>query len=115
MEFECPRRRHHSGQERGPRGRKACQMRELPNTWIDGNVRQIHQGFAVCKIVGKFSKPMEMASKVYETAQTALLAAEKLGPDFAAFRVHKSGSELRPFERIQRQDLPIVVSSSPRR
>ena len=90
-------------------------MKELPYSWAIGNDRQTHRGFAVYKIIGNLDKPMEMVSKIYESAQTAFDAAEKWGPGFAAFRVRKSGGNLSPLERIRQDDLPVTVSLNPRR
>jgi hypothetical protein len=52
---------------------------ELPHTWETlGRVRDIHLGFAVHKVIGKFNKPMERIARIYETADRAVKEAEDL-------------------------------------
>lgn len=82
---------------------------ELPHTWLVGNDRAVHDGFAVFKM-GKLSKPMDLVGAVGESAREAVERAEKLGAGYAAFRVFRStkiGGQ--PKEMIQRENLPVRV------
>ena len=82
---------------------------KIPHTWLVGNDRMTHEGFAVFKIV-KLNKPMEIIGSINELAEEAVESAEKLGDGYAAFRVFKSTKLVRqPKEMIQRQDLPVYV------
>ncbi len=90
-------------------------MKELLHTWNVGRSRYTHAGFAVHKIIGRLNKPKEMIGRIYESAEKAVDAAERLGAGYAAFRVHKSKSRFEPRELIQRKDLPVTVSLNPQR
>ena len=82
---------------------------DIPHTWLVGNDRALHDGFAVFKI-GKLSKPMDLVGPVGESARDAVERAEKLGDGYAAFRVFrlmKLGGQ--PKELIQRENLPVRV------
>lgn len=84
-------------------------MKELPSTYDVGNVRYIHRGFRVHKIVGKFKNPMEPVGKVYDNPETALKALDGLGDGYAMFRIVHSTSGDEPRELIARTDLPVRV------
>lgn len=85
-----------------------CLMRQLPNTWMVGTKRAVHQGFAVYK-VGPLNRPMDKLSQTYASAEEAVKAAEKFGVGYAAFRTYKCVSDETPFEMIRGQDLPVTV------
>jgi hypothetical protein len=75
-----------------------------------GKVQSTHAGFRVHKIIGKFNRPADEVGRLYESAQAAIEAAERLGDEYAAFRVVKVRSSLEPKEMIRRGDLPITIS-----
>ncbi|WP_314959013.1 hypothetical protein [Bradyrhizobium cosmicum] len=82
---------------------------EIPHTWLIGNDRAIHEGFAVFKM-GKLSRPMDLVGAICESARDAIERAEKLGDGYAAFRVFKSAKiGGQPKEMIQRGNLPVSV------
>ena len=82
---------------------------KIPHTWLVGNDRMIHDGFAVFQL-GKLNKPMDIIGPIGESAEKVVESAEKLGDGYAAFRVFKSTKLARqPKEMIQRHDLPIYV------
>ena len=85
-------------------------MKQLPNTWTTGKVRSTHGGFRVHRIIGKLGQPGDQVGRVYESAEAAVVAAERLGDGYAAFRVVKIGSSLEPREMIRRSDLPILIN-----
>jgi hypothetical protein len=87
-------------------------VRQLINTWTTGKVRSIHEGFRVHRIIGKSNRPGDEVGRVYESAETAIETAERLGEGYAAFRVAKVGSSLEPKELIRRSDLPITVNQN---
>jgi hypothetical protein len=82
---------------------------KIPHTWLVGNDRMIHEGFAVFKL-GALNKPMEIVGPINESAEKVVERAEKLGDGHAAFRVFKSTKFVRqPKEMIQRLDLPLYL------
>lgn len=83
-------------------------MRQLPNTWMVGAKRALHQGFAVYK-VGPHNRPMDKVSQTHVSAVEAVKAAEKCGVGYAAFRTYKCDSNETPLEMIRGQDLPVTV------
>jgi hypothetical protein len=90
-------------------------MRDLPFTWTIGKTRCTHEGYAAHKIVGKFNKPMERVSDVFESPDKAIGAAERLGEGYAAFRIVRVGDSLEPKEPIRRDELPVTVSLNPKK
>jgi hypothetical protein len=90
-------------------------MKVLVHSWEVGRNRYSHAGFAVHKVIGTQNKPMERVGRIYELAEKAVEAAERLGRGFAAFRVYRSisGKGVEPRELIEREDLPVTVSHNP--
>jgi hypothetical protein len=88
-------------------------MRVLPALYHFGKATFVHDGYAVVELIGRMKKPASVVSK-YRQAEHAVSAAEKLGPNYAAFRMvldTKSGTE-EPQERMERADLPVSISHS---
>jgi hypothetical protein len=92
-------------------------MTWLPHTWTVGRTRYIHLGFAIHKVIGKFNKPMEQVSRIYDTANEAIKAADDLQAaennvtQYRAFRIARSSSgQDEPNTMVKSGDLPIHVS-----
>ena len=84
-------------------------MKELPQTYLIGKIRQIHAGFAVHKVIGRMAKPMEQVGPIRESADDAVEAAERLGDGYAAFRIVRSKAGTSINGRISREDLPVTI------
>ena len=82
---------------------------KIPHTWLVGNDRAVHEGFAVFK-TGKLNEPLDLIGPIGESAAKAVERAEKLASGYSAFRVYKSArTGNQPKEMIQRNNLPVEV------
>lgn len=82
---------------------------DLPHTWMIGSDIVVHSGFGVCKLIGRTSSPVGCSGD-YSTAEQAVVAAETLGAEYAAFRMTECKGRVEPFERITRTDLPVFIN-----
>lgn len=85
-------------------------MRTLPLLYSDGKATSAHAGFGVHKVIGRVGQLKEMIGGLYDTAEKAVNAADRLGEGHQAYRILRSQKgNLIPHERVKRSDLPVTV------